>query len=55
VIGVALTVAAIPMWMHLSLLDEYRLCVERAVVSGVAEHGHNAAIENQRLCLRDVI
>jgi predicted ATPase len=54
-IGVALTAAAIPMGMHLSLLDECRLCVERAVASGTAEHGHNAAIEKQRLCWKDVI
>jgi predicted ATPase len=33
-IGVALTVAAIPLWVHLSLLDECHLCVERAVASG---------------------
>ncbi|WP_210191731.1 ATP-binding protein [Rhodomicrobium vannielii] len=32
-IGVALTVAAIPLWMHLSLLDECRICVERALAS----------------------
>ena len=40
-IGVALNVAAIPLWMNLSLLDECHLCVERAVASGMAEHGHN--------------
>jgi predicted ATPase/DNA-binding winged helix-turn-helix (wHTH) protein len=32
-IGVTLTVAAIPLWMHLSLMDECRMCVERALAS----------------------
>jgi predicted ATPase/DNA-binding winged helix-turn-helix (wHTH) protein len=36
-IGVALTVASISLWMHLSLLDECRECVERALASRVAE------------------
>jgi predicted ATPase len=36
-IGVALTVAAIPLWMHLSLMDECRTCVERALASGQAK------------------
>ena len=40
-VGAALTVAPILLWMHLSLLDECHLCVERAVASGMAEHGHN--------------
>ena len=30
-IGVALTVAAIPLWMHLSLIDECRVSIERAL------------------------
>jgi predicted ATPase/Flp pilus assembly protein TadD len=30
-IGVALTVASVPLWMHLSLLDECRVRVERAL------------------------
>ena len=36
-IGVTLTVAAIPLWMHLSLMDECRLCVERALASDAAK------------------
>jgi predicted ATPase len=32
-IGITLTVAAIPLWMHLSLMDECRMCVERALAS----------------------
>ena len=35
-IGVALTIAAIPLWMHLSLVDECRVCVERALASDMA-------------------
>jgi predicted ATPase/DNA-binding winged helix-turn-helix (wHTH) protein len=35
-IGAALTVAAIPLWMHLSLMDECRACVERLLASQVA-------------------
>ena len=35
-IGVALTVASIPLWMHLSLIDECRECVERALASHMA-------------------
>src|SRR5262249_31805180 len=36
-IGVALTVAAIPLWMQLSLMDECRECVERALASLMAK------------------
>jgi predicted ATPase/DNA-binding winged helix-turn-helix (wHTH) protein len=36
-IGVALTVAAIPLWMHLSLMDECRSYVERALASDRAK------------------
>lgn len=32
-IGVALTVAAIPLWMHLSLIDECRVGIDRALAS----------------------
>ena len=32
-IGVALTAAAVPLWIHLSLLDERRSRTEQAVVS----------------------
>src|SRR5262249_6243640 len=36
-IGVALTVAAVPLWMQLSLMDECRECVERALASHMPE------------------
>jgi predicted ATPase/DNA-binding winged helix-turn-helix (wHTH) protein len=36
-IGVALTVAAIPLWTHLSLLDECRVCVERALATATSD------------------
>jgi predicted ATPase/DNA-binding winged helix-turn-helix (wHTH) protein len=36
-IGIALTVAAIPLWMHLSLLEECRSCVDRALSTGLAQ------------------
>src|SRR5262249_39474868 len=36
-IGVALTVASIPLWMQLSLMDECRECVERALASHMAD------------------
>jgi predicted ATPase/DNA-binding winged helix-turn-helix (wHTH) protein len=36
-IGVALTVASIPLWMQLSLMDECREYVERALASHMAE------------------
>src|SRR5262245_6270392 len=36
-IGVTLTVAAIPLWIHLSLMDECRMCVERALASDRAK------------------
>jgi predicted ATPase len=32
-IGVALTTAAVPLWMHLSLMEECRGCVERALAT----------------------
>ena len=32
-IGVALTAAAVPLWMHLSLMEECRGCVERALAT----------------------
>ncbi len=37
-IGIALTVAAIPLWTHLSLLDECRRCVEQALAARPAPH-----------------
>ena len=36
-IGVALTLAAVPLWMHLSLMDECRVSVERALASDMGE------------------
>jgi predicted ATPase/DNA-binding winged helix-turn-helix (wHTH) protein len=36
-IGVALTAAAVPLWMHLSLIDECRTRVERALAGYIAE------------------
>jgi predicted ATPase/DNA-binding winged helix-turn-helix (wHTH) protein len=36
VVGRSLTVAAIPLWMHLSLLDECRECVNRALSAETA-------------------
>jgi predicted ATPase/DNA-binding winged helix-turn-helix (wHTH) protein len=36
VVGMSLTVAAIPLWMHLSLLDECRECVNRALSTETA-------------------
>jgi predicted ATPase/DNA-binding winged helix-turn-helix (wHTH) protein len=36
-IGVALTIASIPLWMGLSLMDECRVFVERALASGMPE------------------
>jgi predicted ATPase len=40
-VGVTLTVAAIPLWMHLSLMDECRMCVERALASDQAKLRRN--------------
>jgi predicted ATPase/DNA-binding winged helix-turn-helix (wHTH) protein len=39
-LGVALTIASIPLWMQLSLVDECRECVERALASHAAEPKH---------------
>jgi predicted ATPase len=36
-IGVALTVAALPLWLHLSLMDECRICAERALTGDPLE------------------
>ena len=36
-IGVALTVAALPLWLHLSLMDECRICAERALAGEPSE------------------
>ena len=38
-IGVALTAAAVPLWVHLSLLEECRGRVERALAAVAAESG----------------
>lgn len=46
-IGVALTAAAIPLWMHLSLMEECRGCVERALAAIAAGAGRDARREMQ--------
>nr|WP_283818774.1 winged helix-turn-helix domain-containing protein [Bradyrhizobium diazoefficiens] len=41
-IGVALTVAAIPLWMHMSLIDECRVGIDRALASnGLFRNDHD--------------
>ena len=40
-IGVALTAAAVPLWMHLSLMEECRSRVERALAALGAEEGQD--------------
>ncbi len=37
-LGIALTIAALPLWTQLSLLDECRVNVERALARDVSEH-----------------
>jgi tetratricopeptide (TPR) repeat protein len=44
-IGVALTAAAVPLWMHLSLLDECRTRVERALSTIEGEESSDARRE----------
>jgi predicted ATPase len=46
-IGVALTAAAVPLWMHLSLMDECRSRVERALAALAAGPGPDARREMQ--------
>lgn len=46
-IGIALTVAALPFWDHLSLVEECRACVERALES--ARSGSLAASDEMKL------
>ena len=41
-IGVALTVAALPLWSHLSLMDECRIRFELALAGGAGDRGRNA-------------
>ncbi len=48
-IGVALTAAAVPLWMHLSLMEECRGRVERALVAIGAGAGRDARREMQLL------
>src|SRR5499433_3233544 len=48
-IGVALTVASIPLWMQLSLMDESRECVERALASHRAEPNRGERLEMKLL------
>jgi predicted ATPase/DNA-binding winged helix-turn-helix (wHTH) protein len=42
-VGVALTIAAVPLWGQLSLVQECRLCVERALASFEPEAGRGAS------------
>jgi predicted ATPase/DNA-binding winged helix-turn-helix (wHTH) protein len=44
-VGVALTIAAVPLWVQLSLVQECRARVERALASVVPEAGRNACQE----------
>jgi predicted ATPase len=44
-IGVALTAAAVPLWMHLSLMEECRGRVERALAAIAGEAGRDARRE----------
>ena len=46
-IGVALTAAAVPLWMHLSLMEECRGRVERALATIAAGVGSNERCEMQ--------
>jgi predicted ATPase/DNA-binding winged helix-turn-helix (wHTH) protein len=46
-VGLALTVAAIPLWMHLSLLGECRRSVEQALAGGM--HGRPAPRQEMKL------
>ena len=46
-IGVALTAAAVPLWSHLSLMEECRGRVERALAAIPAEAGRDARCEMQ--------
>jgi predicted ATPase/DNA-binding winged helix-turn-helix (wHTH) protein len=48
-LGVALTIASIPLWMQLSLVDECRECVERALASHTAEPRHGQREEMKLL------
>ncbi|MGX9431672.1 MULTISPECIES: ATP-binding protein [Bradyrhizobium] len=48
-IGVALTVASIPLWMRLSFMDECREWVERALASHLAEPNRNERDEMKLL------
>ena len=45
-IGVALTAAAVPLWMHLSLMEECRGRVERALAAIEAGMGPNATVRD---------
>jgi hypothetical protein len=60
-IGVALTIAAIPLWMHLSLVDECRLFVERALASEMVKPGRcgrkdEIALErSERSCVAELL
>jgi predicted ATPase len=47
--GVALTIASSPLWMHLSLVDESRECLERALASHSAHPDRNERDEMKLL------
>lgn len=51
-LGISLTVAAIPLWMHLALFDECRQCAERALAS-ITERTRDGAESNVRAADRD--
>ena len=46
-VGVTLTIAAVPLWVQLSLVQEFRARVERALASLVPEAGRSARQEMQ--------
>jgi predicted ATPase/DNA-binding winged helix-turn-helix (wHTH) protein len=48
-VGVALTAAAVPLWMHLSLVEECRVRVEQALAALAASSNPNERLE-MRLC-----
>ena len=49
-IGVALTAAAVPLWMHLSLLEECRSRVERALAAFGPGADGDARLRNEAAC-----
>jgi predicted ATPase/DNA-binding winged helix-turn-helix (wHTH) protein len=47
-VGVALTIAAVPLWVQLSLVQECRACVERALAS-LAPEADGSALQQMKL------